>query len=87
MARWRTPTLELRKGRFFPLLSNVALKALDEHIARAQEDLEPARINGPSDVAAICPYRFVRYVDDWRLAVWGARADAEALQQEIAGVS
>jgi RNA-directed DNA polymerase len=70
-----------------PLLSNVALSVLDEHIA-----------HGPGGPAAtpyervkrrrqgLPNYRLVRYADDWCLAVSGTREHAEALREEIAGV-
>ena len=71
-----------------PLLSNVALSVLDEHIARAP--------GGPADQPGserarrrrrgLPNYRLVRYADDWCLMVSGTRADAEALREEIAGV-
>ncbi len=70
-----------------PLLSNVALSVLDEHIAQAS--------GGPSTSAhfrykrrtqGLPNFRLVRYADDWCLMVWGDREHAEALQEEIAGV-
>ena len=38
-----------------PLLSNVALSVLDEHIAQDPEGPLPARRNGPSAAATACP--------------------------------
>ena len=70
-----------------PLLSNVALSVLDEHIAQAP--------GGPATSTArrakrrrhgLPNYRLVRYADDWCLMVTGTEADAEALREEIAGV-
>jgi RNA-directed DNA polymerase len=74
-------------GILSPLLSNVALSVLDEHIAQAP--------GGP----AATPYqrakrrrqglpniRLVRYADDWCLLVAGTKAHAEALREEIAEV-
>jgi RNA-directed DNA polymerase len=70
-----------------PLLSNVALSVLDEHIAQ-----------GPGGPAAtpyerakrrrqgLPNYRLCRYADDWCLAVSGTKEHAEALREEIAGV-
>src|SRR6266852_2503983 len=57
-----------------PLLSNVALSVLDEHIERSP--------GGPR----ASDYRLIRYADDWCLVVAGTREDAEALREEIAGV-
>src|SRR5439155_20828245 len=74
-------------GVLSPLLSNVALSVLDEHIAQAS--------GGP----AATPYqrakrrrlglpniRLVRYADDWCLLVSGTKAHADALREEIAEV-
>ena len=70
-----------------PLMSNVALTVLDEHIAHAP--------GGPASTQAerakrrrhgLPNYRLVRYADDWCLMVAGSRHDAEALRGEIAGV-
>ena len=70
-----------------PLLSNVALSVLDEHIAR--------KPGGPSSSTyervqrqrrGLPNFRLIRYADDWCLMVRGARADAERLREEITGV-
>jgi RNA-directed DNA polymerase len=70
-----------------PLLSNVALSVLDEHIASAP--------GGPGSSSAarakrlrqdLPNFRLVRYADDWCLMVKGLRSDAEALRQQIADV-
>jgi RNA-directed DNA polymerase len=70
-----------------PLLSNVALSVLDAHIAQAP--------GGPAASAyerqkrrrhGLPNYRLVRYADDWCLAVFGTKRDAESLREEIAGV-
>jgi RNA-directed DNA polymerase len=70
-----------------PLLSNVALSALDEYIAQApggpgvsRNDRLTRRRHGQAN------YRLVRYADDWCLLVSGSKADAEALRDQIAGV-
>lgn len=70
-----------------PLLSNVALSVLDEHIAHApggpgisrNERLKRRRHHRPN-------YRLVRYADDWCLLVSGTKDDAESLREEITGV-
>jgi RNA-directed DNA polymerase len=70
-----------------PLLSNVALAGLDEHIAGLP--------GGPRSTTAsrakrrrlgLPNYRLVRYADDWCLIINGTQAHAEALREEIAGV-
>jgi RNA-directed DNA polymerase len=70
-----------------PLLSNVALSVLDEHIAHApggpgisRNDRLTRRRHGRPN------YRLVRYADDWCLLISGTRDDAEAMREEIAGV-
>jgi len=70
-----------------PLLSNVALTVLDEHIAQApggpgasRNDRVKRRRRGQPN------YRLIRYADDWCLVVSGTRADAEVLRDQIAGV-
>ncbi len=70
-----------------PLLSNVALSVLDEHIAAgpggpgaSQAERAKRRRQGLPN------YRLVRYADDWCLMVAGTKDDAQALKEEIAGV-
>lgn len=70
-----------------PVLSNVALSVLDEHIAQApggpgasQYERAKRRRHGLPN------YRLVRYADDWCLAISGTQAHAEALKDEVAGV-
>ncbi len=70
-----------------PLLSNVALSVLDEHIARgpggpAASQTERAKRRRP----CLPNYRLVRYADDWCLMVAGMEDDARALKAEIGGV-
>jgi RNA-directed DNA polymerase len=70
-----------------PLLSNVALTILDEYIAQGpggpsigQTQRAKRRRHGLPN------YRLIRYADDWCLVVAGAKADAEALREQIARV-
>jgi len=70
-----------------PLLSNVALSILDEHIAQGPGG--PAAT--PNERAkrrrqGLPNYRLCRFADDWCLAVSGTKQDAEALRDEIAEV-
>jgi RNA-directed DNA polymerase len=74
-------------GILSPLLSNVALSVLDEHIAQAP--------GGPRSTTAQRAkrrrrgrpnYRLVRYADDWCLMISGTKTDAQALRVEIAEV-
>ena len=70
-----------------PLLSNVALSVLDEHIARAPGGPGTAPSTRQRRRGRGLPnFRLVRFADDWCLVVSGTRADAELLRDEIAGV-
>jgi RNA-directed DNA polymerase len=70
-----------------PLLSNVALSVLDEHIAAGPGGPAASPWQRAKRRARGLPnYRLARYADDWCLMVHGTRADAEALRDEIAGV-
>jgi RNA-directed DNA polymerase len=70
-----------------PLLSNVALSVLDEHIAAGPGGPAASPWQRAKRRAHGLPnYRLARYADDWCLMVHGTRADAEALRDEIAGV-
>jgi RNA-directed DNA polymerase len=70
-----------------PLLSNVALSVLDEHIAKGPGGPAASPWQRAKRRAHGLPnYRISRYADDWCLMVHGTRADAEALREEIAEV-
>ena len=70
-----------------PLLSNVALSVLDEHIERSPGGPRASDYQRSKRRAQNLPnYRLVRYADDWCLVVAGTWEDAEALREEIAGV-
>jgi RNA-directed DNA polymerase len=69
------------------LLSNVALSALDEHIAHGPGGPGIGRVAAAKRRRHGLPnYRLTRYADDWCLSVHGTREDAVALRAEIAGV-
>ncbi len=70
-----------------PLLSNVALSVLDEHIAQEPGGAGPDANERRRRRRRTLPnYRLVRYADDWCLMVHGTKADAETLRDEIAEV-
>jgi RNA-directed DNA polymerase len=74
-------------GILSPLLANVALSALDEHIARAPGGPQTSKPERARRLRQGLPnFRLVRYADDWCLMVKGTRADAVALRDEIAEV-
>jgi RNA-directed DNA polymerase len=65
----------------------VALTVLDEHIAKGSGGSGTTAYQRAKRRRAGLPnYRLVRFADDWVLAVAGARADAEALRDQAAGV-
>ena len=70
-----------------PLLSNVALSVLDEHIAKGPGGPAASPWQRTKRRAHGLPnYRISRYADDWCLMVHGTRADTEAPRDEIAEV-
>ena len=70
-----------------PLLSNVALSVLDEHIAQAPGGPATGKVAAAKRRRHGLPnYRLVRFADDWCLVVHGTQDDAVQLREEIAGV-
>jgi RNA-directed DNA polymerase len=70
-----------------PLLSNVALSVLDEHIAAGPGGPAASQTERAKRRRHCLPnYRLVRYADDWCLMVAGTKDDAQALKEEIAAV-
>ncbi len=74
-------------GILSPLLSNVALSVLDEHIAQIP--------GGPSSTTVErakrkrhgqANYRLIRYADDWLLLVAGTREHAMSMRDQAAAV-
>jgi RNA-directed DNA polymerase len=72
-------------GILSPLLANIALSVLDEHIAQAS--------GGPDSTSegrrrrrrrGLPNYRLVRYADDFLVLVFGRREHAEELRDEVA---
>jgi RNA-directed DNA polymerase len=70
-----------------PLLSNVALSVLDEHIAQDPGGQTASPYQRAKRRAQGLPnYRLIRYADDWCLVISGTKADAETLREKMAGV-
>jgi RNA-directed DNA polymerase len=69
-----------------PLLANIALSTLDEHFTRKWEELGPVWTRAKLRSQGVPAYRLVRYADDFVVMVGGARADAEALWDEVSTV-
>ena len=73
----------------FPLLANIALSVLDEHVHGPW--LAGGAMSTPGRRArrrakGLPNWRIVRYADDFVVLVHGTRGDAEALREEIADV-
>jgi RNA-directed DNA polymerase len=74
-------------GILSPLLANVALSVLDEHIAQARGGPVSGKVERAWRLRRGFPnFRLVRYADDWCLMVKGTKADAERLRDQIAAV-
>lgn len=70
-----------------PLLSNVALSVLDEHVAQAPGGPNSTTVDRARRRRHGLPnFRLVRYADDWCLLVKGSKDDAETLREETAAV-
>ncbi|WP_405779217.1 group II intron reverse transcriptase/maturase [Streptomyces sp. NBC_01378] len=76
-------------GILSPLLANVALSVLDEHLHRAWErggELSTDYRRGRRRAIGLPSWRLVRYADDFVVMVDGTRQDTEILHEEIAQV-
>jgi len=70
-----------------PLLSNVALSVLDEHIACLPGGPASSRVEKTRRRRHGLPnFKLVRYADDWCLVIKGSRNDAETLREGITQV-
>jgi RNA-directed DNA polymerase len=73
-------------GILSPLLSNIALSVLDEHLARAWEAMGPPHARERRRRKGLATYRLVRYADDFVVLVAGTREHAARLRAEVAAV-
>jgi RNA-directed DNA polymerase len=76
-------------GILSPLLSNVVLAALDEHLHRPWQpggEMATASRRARRRAKGLPNWRVVRYADDFVVLVHGTRADVEALGEEVAWV-
>ncbi|MEU4097179.1 group II intron reverse transcriptase/maturase [Streptomyces sp. NPDC026673] len=76
-------------GIISPLLANIALSVLDEHLHRAWEPDGELSTSGRRErrgAKGLPSWRLVRYADDFVVLVKGTRQDTEALREEIAQV-
>ncbi|MFJ8475983.1 group II intron reverse transcriptase/maturase [Kitasatospora sp. NPDC094011] len=87
--RQETYTGTPQGGILSPLLANIALSALDEHLTRPWEPGGEMTTNykrGRRRRAGLPNWRIVRYADDFVVLMAGERGDVEALREEIADV-
>ncbi len=84
-----TPTGTPQGGILSPLLANIALSVLDEHVhapwAPSGTMGTPSRRNQRRK-KGLPNWRVVRYADDFVILVHGSEGDVVALREEIAGV-
>ncbi len=76
-------------GILSPLIFNIALTALDEHLTGPWETGGTMSTDGRRTArrrGGLPNYRVVRYADDFAVLVNGGRQGAEALREDIAGV-
>ncbi|HEX6520313.1 MAG TPA: group II intron reverse transcriptase/maturase [Streptosporangiaceae bacterium] len=76
-------------GILSPLIFNIAMTALDEHLTAAWEDggaMSTRSRRSTRHRKGLPNYRFIRYADDFAVMVDGTGEDAEGLREEIAGV-
>ena len=73
-------------GILSPLLANIALSLLDEHLAEAWESWGDFNARSRRRRKGMATYRLVRYADDFVVLVAGTRAHAETLRDEVAAV-
>jgi len=72
-----------------PLIFNIAMTALDEHLTAPWEKGGAMSTGSRRETRrrkGLPNYRFVRYADDFAVLVDGTRQDTEALREEITGV-
>jgi len=76
-------------GILSPLIFNIAMTALDEHLMAPWEEggaMSTEYRRAARRRKGLPNYRFVRYADDFAVLTDGTRQDAEALREEITGV-
>jgi RNA-directed DNA polymerase len=76
-------------GILSPLLANIALHVLDEHVHRPWTPggtMSTPRRRARRRVKDLPNWRIVRYADDFVILVHGNQADVEALREDIANV-
>lgn len=76
-------------GILSPLLANIALSVLDEHLHggwKPTGDMATSSIRARRRSKGLPNWRIVRYADDFVVLVHGTRTDVEALREDVATV-
>jgi RNA-directed DNA polymerase len=73
-------------GILSPLLSNLALSVLDEHIQEHGQVSAPPWVRERRRRQGRPNYRIVRYADDFAVLVAGTRDDTQAVREQVAAV-
>jgi RNA-directed DNA polymerase len=76
-------------GILSPLLANIALSALDEHLHRRWQpggDMASTELRRARRRHGLPTWRVIRYADDFAVLVHGGQADAQELREEVARV-
>jgi RNA-directed DNA polymerase len=84
-----TPTGTPQGGILSPLLANIALSVLDEHVHapwRPGGAMSTSSRRSVRRSKALPNWRIVRYADDFVILVHGAEDDAHALREDVAQV-
>lgn len=84
-----TPTGTPQGGILSPLLANIALSVLDEHVHAPWEPGQGQSTSMRRSLRrkkGLPNWRIVRYADDFVILVYGTRADVEAIREEITQV-
>ncbi|AEA22318.1 RNA-directed DNA polymerase [Pseudonocardia dioxanivorans CB1190] len=84
-----TPTGTPQGGILSPLLANIALSVLDEHLHRPWRpggEMSTKYRRGRRRAEELPTWRIVRYADDFVVLVHGTRTDTEAVREEVARV-
>ena len=84
-----TPTGTPQGGILSPLLANIALSVLDEHLHRPWRPggtMSTAYLRSRRRVKGLPRWRIVRYADDFVVLVHGNESHVEALREEVANV-
>jgi RNA-directed DNA polymerase len=73
-------------GILSPLLSNLALSVLDEHIVEHGQASAPSWVRERRRRQGLPNYRIVRYADDFVVLVAGTREHTEAVREQVMAV-